>query len=172
MGFDCSGHPDERVKSWGRPFLSCSPFSSCPVVHGAASRGNFVVSWCAGAPKLSLRQRPRWAPAQPSAQRAALPLSPTAGSVGRRGSGRRSGQGGGSGLPLYAQHAICLLTTLCRLLRAVRRQEHLLQLRPRDPGPVSAQGKTGVGRCLCVDGVWGAAQTTAGKQRRPRATKF
>lgn len=46
---------------------------------------------------------------------------------------------------MYAQHAICLFTALCRLLRAVCRQEHLLQLRPRDPGPVSAQGETGVG---------------------------
>nr|XP_012627233.1 LIM/homeobox protein Lhx6 isoform X6 [Microcebus murinus]XP_020145052.1 LIM/homeobox protein Lhx6 isoform X6 [Microcebus murinus] len=42
---------------------------------------------------------------------------------------------------MYAQHAICLLAALCRLLRAVCRQEHLLQLRPGDPGPVSAQGQ-------------------------------
>lgn len=126
------GIRDASVKSWSRPFVSNRPFYSCPLVHGLASRGDFVVSWCAGSG------------AQRSAQRSAVP----AGSVGRRDPGRRSGQGRGSGLPLHAQHAICLLTALCCLLRAVRRQEHLLQLRPRDPGSVSAQGETPGGRVL------------------------
>ena len=89
-------------------------------------------------------------------------LSPTAGSVGRRGPGRRSGQGRGPGFPLYAQHAFRLLTSLCCLLRAVRRQEHLLQLRPGDPGPLSAQGETGAGCCVCVGGVWVVTPRTAG----------
>lgn len=80
------------------------------------------------------------------------PVRAPAGAVGRRSPGGRSGQGRGPGVPLHAQHAVRLLTALRRLLRAVGRQEHLLQLRPRDPGPLSAQGA--LARSGCAGLVW------------------
>lgn len=38
----------------------------------------------------------------------------------------------------------------------------MLQLRPGDPGPLSAQGETGAGCCVCVGGVWVVTLRTAG----------